>query len=257
MSNELDLREYLLIIRKRLPLIIAFVLLCTIVTAVFSIFFVDRVYQASTKIIVNQTAAQMTTGQIDINQINSNIKMIDTYKEIIKTPAIMDKVVEQYPQLGLTSAELARKVKVNSVNNTQVMTLVVEDLSYSQAADIVNAVSTVFQQEISKIFKVENVSILNLAVKNDQPTPVSPNIKMNIAISIIVSLMLAVGVVFLIEYLDDTVKTEADVQQYLGLPTLGQISRVSEQEMGGVRLNSKKANQDFKVGDMNHVSIDK
>lgn len=255
MSNELDLRQYMTIVRKRLGLIVIFVLVCSSASAIFSIFFKDPVYEASTKIIVNQTASQLATGQLDINQINSNIKMIDTYKEIIKTPAILDKVVEQFPQLGLTSKQLAEKIQVSSVNNTQVMTLVVQDVDYLKAAETVNAVSQVFKEEIQHIFKVENVSILNKAVMNDHPDPVSPNVPLNIAIAFVVSLMLAIGITFLLEYLDDTIKTEADVLQYMGQPTLAMISKMSPEDAGTGQTS--RAKQPYKAGELERVSIEK
>jgi capsular polysaccharide biosynthesis protein len=255
MSNELDLRQYMAIIKKRLALIIVFVFLCTAAAAVISMFFKDPVYEASTKIIVNQTTTQMTTGQLDLNQINSNIKMIDTYKEIIKTPAILDKVAKQYPQLGLTATELSRKIQVSSVNNTQVMTLVVQDVDYKQAAQVVNAVSNVFREEIQHIFKVENVSILNEAVVDAQPSPVSPNVPLNTAIAFIVSLMIAVGITFLLEYMDDTIKTEADVLQFLGQPTLAMISRMNTEDANSSQTSKTK--QTYKAGELEGVSIEK
>lgn len=255
MSNELDLRQYIAIIKKRLTLILLFVFICTAAAAVVSLFFKDPVYEASTKIIVNQTSAQMTTGQLDLNQINSNIKMIDTYKEIIKTPAILDKVAQQYPQLGLTAEELSRKIQISSVNNTQVMTLIVQDVDYKQAAQVVNAVSQVFQEEIQHIFKVENVSILNKAVLNAEPNPVSPNVPLNIAIAFVISLMVAIGITFLLEYLDDTIKTEADVLQFLGQPTLAMISRMNTE--GANSNQTSKAKQTYKAGELESVSIEK
>ncbi|MEV5029126.1 YveK family protein [Paenibacillus sp. LPE1-1-1.1] len=255
MSKELDLRQYMAIIKKRLALIILFVFVCTASAAAISIFLMDPVYEASTKIIVNQTPSQLAAGQLDINQINSNITMIGTYKEIIKTPAILDKVAVQYPELGLTAIELANKIQISSVNNTQVMTLVVQDVDYKLAAQVVNAVSLVFKEEIQHIFKVENVSILNEAVVNAQPDPVSPNIPITIAITLVVSLIIAVGIVFLLEYLDDTIKTEADVLEFLGQPTLAMISRMSPEDANSSQTS--KANQTYKAGELERVSIEK
>lgn len=220
-----------------------------------SIFLKSPVYEASTKIIVNQSASQLTTGQLDINQITSNIIMIDTYKEIIKTPAILAKVVEQYPELGLTDEELSRKIQVSSVNNTQVMTLVVQDIDYRKAAEMVNAVSKIFQVEIQNIFKVENVSILNEAILDAHPKPISPNIPIDIAIAFFVSLMLAIGVIFLLEYLDDTIKTEADVLQYLGQPTLAMISKMNLVDDNAGQTSKNK--QTYKAGELERVSIEK
>ncbi|MHA6481496.1 YveK family protein [Paenibacillus sp. strain BS8-2] len=255
MSNELDLRQYITIIRKRLPFILILVLVSSVTAAIFSLYFKDPLYEASTKIIVNQTQSQLATGQLDLNQINTNIRMIDTYKEIIKTPAILDKVAEGYPELGLTAEQLADMIRVSSVNNTQVMTLVVEDTEYRKAADTVNAVSNVFREEIQHIFKVENVSILNEADPEREPGPVSPNVPLNIAIAFVVSLMVGVGIVFLREYLDDTIKTEADVMEYLGQPTLAMISKVNMEELA--ENQSRRAAKPYVRGELERVTIEK
>lgn len=228
---ELDLKDYIKIIRKRLWIITAIICITTFATAIVSFFFIHPTYQASTKLIVNKSNDRVGVDQVDINSINTNLRLIDTYKEIIKTPAIMDKVVTEFPEFNLTAEQLIDKVKVSSVNNTQVMTLIVQDKSYAKAAKIVNAVSKVFQQEISKIMKVDSVSLLNEAQILANPSPVKPNKKLNVAISFVVSLMIAVGLVFLLEYLDDTIKTEADIQQYLGIPTLGLISKILPEDI--------------------------
>lgn len=254
MSEELDLREYFLIVRKRLALIVIFVLVCTAAAGVYTKLFKDPIYEASTKIIVNRTTESLAVGALDINAINSNIKMIETYKEVIKTPAILGKVAEQYPQLGLSAKELAKMIKVSSVNDTQVMTLAVEDESYYRAAEVVNAISVVFQKEIPNIFQVENVSILNEAVLDDQPAPVSPNLTLNIVIAFVVSLMVAVGIAFLLEYMDDTIKTEADVERYLGQPTLAMVARVEASEF---QTGSSQADSRQVAGGLENVSIGK
>jgi len=248
---ELDLRDYIRIIRKRIWIIIAIVLIAAAATAIASFYLIKPVYEASTKLVVNKSEQQTVNNQVDLNSINTNLSLINTYKEIIKTTAIMDKVVAAYPQFQLTPEQLSKKVSVSSVNNTQVMTLVVQDISYVKAAQIVNAVSKVFQLEIPKIMKVDNVSLLNEAKETDTPAPVKPNKKLNVALSFIVALMVSVGIVFLLEYLDDTIKTEADIQQYLGIPTLGMISKIKEEDIAVKgRTETSKAG-----GEINHVTI--
>ncbi|GIO12246.1 capsular polysaccharide type 5/8 biosynthesis protein CapA [Cohnella xylanilytica] len=233
MSNELDLRDYFQIVRKRIWWIVSFVLVITILVGGYSKFITEPVYEASTKIIVNRSAdANSSIQQLNSDEVNTNIRMINTYKEIIKTPAVLDKVVEQHPEFGLTSDQLMKKIKVSSVNDTQVMTVIVNDPSYNLAAKIANAVSEVFKQEIPSLFNIQNVSILNQA-KVDverEPTPVSPNTPLNIIIAFIVSIMIALGLTLLLEYLDDTIKSESDVERYLGLPTIAMIAKVNPNE---------------------------
>lgn len=248
---ELDLKDYIKIIRKRLWIIISIVCIASLASAIISYFFIDPTYQASTKLIVNKSNDREGVDQVDINSINTNLRLIDTYKEIIKTPAIMGKVVASYPEFNLSVDQLIGKVKVSSVNNTQVMTLIVQDESYAKAANIVNAVSHVFQEEIPKIMnmKVENVFLLNEAQALANPSPVKPNKKLNVAISFIVSLMAAVGLVFLLEYLDDTIKSEDDIQQFLGIPALGLIAKIMPED---IEVRTKA---DSKIGsEQSHVT---
>jgi len=57
-------------------------------------------------------------------------------------------------------------------------------------------------------------------------SPVRPNTLLNTLLGLVVGLMLGVGVAFLIEYLDDTLKSSDDVNRVLSLPTLGAVVRV-------------------------------
>jgi polysaccharide biosynthesis transport protein len=58
----------------------------------------------------------------------------------------------------------------------------------------------------------------------EPPTrPVSPNLFLNILLSLIIGMSAGVGLAYFIEYLDTSVKTVDDVERYLGLPVLGVI----------------------------------
>jgi len=63
--------------------------------------------------------------------------------------------------------------------------------------------------------------------------PVKPRTGLNTLLAAVVGGMLAVGVAFLIEYLDDTLKTTDDVQQALGVPALGAIGRLRSKDIQG------------------------
>jgi capsular exopolysaccharide synthesis family protein len=58
----------------------------------------------------------------------------------------------------------------------------------------------------------------------EAPTkPVSPNLIINVLISIFVGLFSGVGLAYFIEYLDTSIKTADDVERWVGLPVLGLI----------------------------------
>ncbi len=57
-------------------------------------------------------------------------------------------------------------------------------------------------------------------------TPTAPKVLQNTVLAAVVGLMLAGGAAFLIEYLDDSVKGQADIETILGLPTLGMVAEL-------------------------------
>lgn len=216
---DLDIRKLFALLRKRWWIIALAAAIGTTAVALYTTKVAKPIYQASTKLIVN-SASDIGGFKLDLNLINSNISLISTYKEIIRTPAIMNEVAERHAELGVTPEELARKIGFSSVNGTQVVTLTYADENYKKAAQIVNAVSSIFQQQIPGIMKVDNVYLLNKADETKQPAPFKPNKTLNMAAGFVLSLLLGIGIVLLLDFLDDTIKSTEDVADTLGLPTL-------------------------------------
>ncbi|MNZ95999.1 Capsular polysaccharide type 8 biosynthesis protein cap8A [compost metagenome] len=148
----------------------------------------------------------------------------------------MKQVVEEYPDLGVTYGELIGKVSVSSVNETQVMSISVRDDSYEKAAKIANAVAVVFTKAVPELMKVDNVSILDQADPSESYGPISPNPKMNIAVAFMLALMVGIAISFLLDYLDDTIKTEEDVEALLGVPVLSSIPSFNEKDADRSKL---------------------
>lgn len=69
--------------------------------------------------------------------------------------------------------------------------------------------------------KPDNLTISNHAVKPG--APIGPNRSRNIMMSFLMSLAAGIGLAFLLDYLDDSVRTSDDIGRYLGLPTLALI----------------------------------
>ncbi|MGM0804988.1 MAG: YveK family protein [Bacillota bacterium] len=224
MEETISLKDIALTLRKRLKLIIVMAVIAVIASGIISYFVLTPVYQASTQMLVNQKSSEQST--LDPNQIRSNIDMINTYKQVIQSPAILDIVVENLDLQQSTDA-LISKISVNSEQNSQVFSLTIQDEDPAQAVKLANAISDTFSKEVPSIMKVDNVKILAPAVLKDNPSPIKPKPLLNIAIALVVGLMAGVGIAFLLEYLDNTIKTEEDIQKVLGLPVLGSIPKMS------------------------------
>lgn len=226
MEEEISLVELFSVIKKRLSMIVSLGLVGLITSSVFTFFIATPQYNAATQILVNRTTE--STEGIQLNDINTNVQMINTYKDIIKGPVILDEVSQNLKN-NLSANELSEKIEIATQENSQVFSLSVTDENPYEAADIANAVADTFQKEIGNIMNVDNVTIISEASANTDP--VSPNVVVNLVIGLLLGLILGVGLAFVYEFLDKTVKDEKFITDNLGWTNLGKISEMSEDEL--------------------------
>ncbi|MEH7611753.1 YveK family protein [Gottfriedia acidiceleris] len=224
MEETISLQELFGVIKKRLIMIISITVVAAVVTGVISYLFLTPIYQSSTQLLVNQKETK-DSSIYQNNQVQTNVQLINTYNVVIKSPAILDEVINQL-NLDYTVAELTKNITVVSEANSQVFTVSVQDPDPKQAQTIVNTIANVFQAKIKTIMSVDNVTVLAKADLSENP--IKPNKKLNIAIGFVIGLMISVGIAFLLEYLDNTVKTEKQLEELLELPILGVITEVSK-----------------------------
>ncbi|WP_347548506.1 Wzz/FepE/Etk N-terminal domain-containing protein [Pseudalkalibacillus hwajinpoensis] len=229
MEETISLKEIFAVLKKRLSLILLITLLATATSGIVSYFLLTPIYQTSTQILVNQKAD--TENGFDYNQVKTNVELINTYNVIIKSPTILDQVVEGL-NLDMSTGDLNEKITVSNAQNSQVVSIEVKEPDPAQAVKIANTTAEVFEKEISNIMNVDNVSVLSEANFEGTPSPVNPKPVLNMAIALVVGLMVGVGLAFLLEYLDNTIKDENDIEKLLGLPVLGTIAVIEDKEVG-------------------------
>ncbi|MDQ0226802.1 YveK family protein [Metabacillus niabensis] len=234
MEETINLKELFLTLKKRLSLIIIIAAIATATSGIVSYFLLTPIYQSSTQILVNQAKSE---EQIyNYNEVQTNLQLINTYSVIIKSPAILDKVIEK-EKMDMSYRALNELVTVSSEQDSQVVNISVKNEDPKIAANIANSIAVTFQEEISKIMNVDNVSILTQAQLGEDPSPVKPKPLLNMAIALVAGLMAGVGLAFLLEYLDNTIKSEQDIENVLGLPVLGAITTINIEEEAAASAN--------------------
>ena len=220
-EETIELRELLEILLKRKLLIIIMTVLCTVAGGVYSVFLITPMYNAETTMMVNG-AKNMTdiASSLDIGSINLSQKLVVTYGEIVKSRIVLEQTIDSL-KLDMTYGQLLRKTTAQQVGGTEILKIAVQDEDPAQAAVIANKISDVFVKEVMRILKVNNVETIDKAIPIEKPVNVKT--ALNIAIAMILGLMLGVFIAFVLEYMDNTIKTENDVQKYLDLPVLGLI----------------------------------
>lgn len=205
--------------------------LVVFLASVFATFFVmTPKYEATTEILVNRKLTAATQGA-QFQQVQADVQMISTYKDIITSPTVLDEVnksVSDYPGYPGSTENLKNAISINNQQNSQVFSISVQATDAKTAAVIANKTATVFKKKVVKMMSVNNVSIVSKA------TPVyrsvSPRKKMNLAIGILVGIIAGIGLALLREVTDRTVTSESFLTDDLHLNSLGVVTEIDEKE---------------------------
>lgn len=227
MGDAKNLQDILKIVKKRTRLIGLLTILAILVSGIVSLFLVTPQYETTTQILVSRS--QSNSAELANEDVQTDLQLINTYSDIIKSPAILEQVKLT---LGLPDSlsELSQKITVSASENSQVLNISATDEEPGTAVRIANTTAEVLIADIPKLMNVENVSILYAAVLNENASPIKPDILLNLMIAAAIGLLIGVSAAFLFEYLDTTIKNSQDVKTSLGIPVLGLISPISAQE---------------------------
>lgn len=94
------------------------------------------------------------------------------------------------------------------------------------------------ETRIAEAMQTADVQVIDAATV--PVNPVKPRVKLNIAIGAVLGIFLGVGLAFLLEFIDNTIKTKEDVERLLGVPVLGQIPDLEVVDGGQNRLLQRK-----------------
>jgi capsular polysaccharide biosynthesis protein len=223
MEEEIELRQYWEVLRKRWVIVMVLPLIAALTSGIISFFVIKPVYQASTTLIVGKKASesgQAAVQMLDNSVLQANLQLAKTYATIAQSRTVEQNVIKDL-DLSLTVEGLNSMISINPVKTTEILEIQVTNTNPELAASIANSMAQEFSKAVIEIKKVDSVSIVDTAVTPDKP--VKPNKTLNVLIAFVVGLMASVGLVFLLEYIDNTVKTSSDVEKLLGIPVLGVI----------------------------------
>ncbi|GIN58822.1 capsular polysaccharide biosynthesis protein [Lederbergia ruris] len=237
MEETISLKELMQTLRKRMTLIVLITVVAMVLSGAVSFFVLTPIYQSTTQLLVNQSKDDQPA--YNPSEIQTNLQLINTYNQIMTSPRILDKVIADL-DLDMTATELKDKISVESATDSQVVNVTVQDPDPNQAVTIANKVADVFEKDIVDLMNVDNVNILTKAEVGPEVSPVKPQPLLNIAIAAVVGLMLGVGIAFLLEYLDNTVKTAEDIEKLLELPMLGAVANIEDQKIQR-KVNSSRS----------------
>lgn len=266
MDNIIDIKRLWLILRKNMILMIVWGIILAGIAFGISKFIIQPQYSSSVALLVNRKADENQTAQLQDQQ--ADVQMINTYKDIITRPVILNTVVKNLTtnqkQL-ITKAQPATYKKL--ADGTQIIDKQAKPAEYKivdakydkseiSASALSNDISITNQQnsqiftvnvtlknsqlardaanEIAKVFKQKISSIMsvsNVSVVSkatNNRTPVSPNIKLLTLAGLVAGIFIGFAWGIIKELSDRTVKDISYLTDELKLINLGQINFIGK-----------------------------
>ncbi len=219
--EQIDLKEFFSYLKKYIFGFILAIILAVGGVALYDFGLKTPVYQANTTIVIAKSDST-TSSASTLNDVNASQKLTTTYSEIAKSELVLSRVISQL-SLDMNVKQLSSNLTVKPVQDTTILSISVKDADAERAAVIANEIAEVFAEEVSKIYKLDNVSQLSVAKVPEGPS--NNTVVRDMIIATIGAVVLVGGFALLRFYLNDTVKHTDDTEKVLGLPMTGCISK--------------------------------
>ncbi|WP_300382373.1 Wzz/FepE/Etk N-terminal domain-containing protein [Clostridium sp.] len=220
----ISIEEVIRTLKKRKKLIVIITLLFTLSSAAISLFVIKPKYEANTKFFIGKeaTGENQNYSQSDVIMYQTLMK---TYCEVIKTNDLILKAVED-ANLNLKAEEALEQLTVITIADTQILEVKFKSENAKESRDLIEKITKEFINISKELYPNANIKILQKVTLPEKP--VSPNKKINIAIGFLLGLMVSVGLAFILEFLDKTIKTKGQLEKEFDIPVIGFTKNINE-----------------------------
>ena len=215
---EIDLLELLMVMKKHLAAILLAGIVGLVIMFACTTILMTPLYSASSMMYVmpdNSNSNSSTLSDMQVGQ-----QLTSDYSSMIESRSFMEDVIKKL-NLTIDYQQLLEKVEVTNPTSSRILQVTVNDPSPQTAADIANEMASVAESKLKEITGMQAIKIYEEAAVPDRPS--SPSLKKNCALGLLAGLILAMAVVTILYLLDDTIKTEEDIEKYLGISVLAMV----------------------------------
>jgi len=214
---EIDLQELFGFLLHWLWLLI----LCGAITGIggliFCKLFKTPQYESTTRIfILNKN----NTATVSYTDFQTSAQLTKNYTPLIKSRDVLEEVIEKC-ELEETFEAFSKKVKVETVGDTNLIAITVTDSDPAMAQLLAKEVRIEASDHIKQVMEIQAA---NLETEANYPNrPSGPNARKWAFVGAFFGFFACAGILVIQFLLDDTIKSAEDVEKYLGLSTLAMI----------------------------------
>ena len=232
---EIDLLELIGVLWEKAVWIISSTVLFALIALLATQFLITPMYESTASIyIINRQSS--STGSASSSDLSAATSLTYDFEEMVTTNLVLEPTIRKL-NLDLTTGQLKQRITVNNPKNTRILEITVTDEDPKRAKRIVDTLADISADAIVDVMEIEKVNSIDKGVVAKNPS--SPNTMKNTAIGAMGGMVLACGIVVMKFLLDDTIKTDEDVERYLGVSVLGSIPDMEHNKVKRKKIRYK------------------
>lgn len=210
-EKEINLKALYVVLRKRFWMILLITIVFTVVGGMYNSRPETPVYTASSRMII--AASQ---------------DMMSTVRALFREPIVLEKVIEEL-DLDQSVGGLRSQIRVANVDASLITVVSVVDSNPERAADIANESFNIYKQVAAETLNITSIRLLSEAIPN--PNPINEKTNTLVYVAFLMGLFIGVALTFLLDSLDDSIRSEREIEQMLGLTVLGHVSVMKKKDL--------------------------
>ncbi len=228
--EEINIKEFLQYLRKYIFIIFGVVVLLLVAVVFYDATVKTPMYTTSTTLVlvknesnVNNTYTYQSDDEtITQNDITLNQKLVATYRYIAKSELVLDQVIKKL-NLNYSYEALKKEIVVQAIEDTEILKISVTDSSAQMATDIANCLSEIFEKEVTQIYNINNVSVIDTAKVVNEPS--NNTFFRDVILAVFVGIIGTTAIVFVVYYFDDRLRYSENLEAEIEMPVIGKVLR--------------------------------
>lgn len=218
LETEIDFRELITIVLRKWYIILICVVVITFAATFYGYKMLENTYNAQSSMIVQ---VEKDIGDNDLQNLMYGQLLVNTYSEIATSNLVLEAVIDDL-NLSYSKSSLKSMINVTSVTDTLIIKLSVSSPKGELSALIANKLVESVQLLSHEFEGLEKVEILDHAEVSTSPS--GPNRPLYPLIGCLLGGILGLGIIVMIEFLDNKIKHPKDIEHVLGVRLIGTIS---------------------------------
>jgi capsular polysaccharide biosynthesis protein len=177
-------------------------------------------YEASTNLMIRQ---ESRSGDEYVQPPSELQALTTTMAAAVADRSIATAAIRE-SGLAVSPDDLLENLSAEPIEETQLVTVAYRDPDPETAKRVVNAVGSVFSERTSEVSPIASPVTVDWAPATAPSSPVSPDPIRSGFLWLVLSGILGVGLVFLLEHMDDGWRSREEVEEICGAPVLAAVS---------------------------------